>query len=254
MEISSSTCSYGLANYGKIGSIEGNVKISAKSYALAVLDGGKIDSINGNGETGITIEATATERGISISGQKMMQQKTTYSDKIGGTVTSIETTYYEDRPSSIGTITGKVTISAKSNYGIINYGVIDSITGADVTIQANGYALHNTEGGRVVTEKQTRTNLGQVDTPSVGYLTLYEYERTYAEQGPYIGTIDEITIKCTEYTGLSNQGTIDTIKNVNATATYMRSTIPMDIIRNARVLVCGLEQAHWRRIRTMFGM
>lgn len=220
VEISSSTCSYGLANYGKIGSIEGNVKISAKSYALAVLDGGKIDSINGNGETGITIEATATERGISISGQKTMQQKTTYSDKIGGTVTSIETTYYKDRPSSIGTITGKVTISAKSNYGIINYGVIDSITGADVTIQANGYALYNTEGGRVLTEKQTRTNLGQVDEASAGYLTLYEYERTYHEQGPYIGTIDGITVKCTEYTGLTNHGTIDTIKDVNATATY----------------------------------
>ncbi len=220
VEISSSTCSYGLANYGKIGSIEGNVKISAKSYALAVLDGGKIDSINGNGETGITIEATATERGISISGQKMMQQKTTYSDKIGGTVTSIETTYYEDRPSSIGTITGKVTISAKSNYGIINYGVIDSITGADVTIQANRYALYNTEGGRVLTEKQTRTNLGQVDEVSAGYLTLHEYERTYHEQGPYIGTIDGITVKCTEYTGLTNHGTINTIKDVNATATY----------------------------------
>lgn len=220
VEISSSTCSYGLANYGKIGSIEGNVKIFANSNALAVLDGGKIDSINGNGETGITIEATATERGISISGQKTMQQKTTYSDKIGGTVTSIETTYYEDRPSSIGTITGKVTISAKSNYGIINYGVIDSITGADVTIQANRYALYNTEGGRVLTEKQTRRNLGQVDEASAGYLTLYEYERTYHEQGPYIGTIDGITVKCTEYTGLTNHGTIDTIKDVNATATY----------------------------------
>ncbi len=220
VEISSSTCSYGLANYGNIGSIEGNVKIFANSNALAVLDGGKIDSINGNGETGITIEATATERGISISGQKTMQQKTTYSDKIGGTVTSIETTYYEDRPSSIGTITGKVTISAKSNYGIINYGVIDSITGADVTIQANRYALYNTEGGRVLTEKQTRTNLGQVDEASAGYLTLYEYERTYHKQGPYIGTIAGITVKCTEYTGLTNHGTIDTIKDVNATATY----------------------------------
>ena len=224
VEISSSTCSYGLLNNGNIGSIEGNVKISAKSYALAVTGGGKIGSINGNGETGITIRGTETDtskdgRAISITGQKTKQQKTTYSDKIGGTVTSIETTYYENRPSSIGTITGKVTISTSRNYGIINYGVIDSITGSGVTVQANQYAIYNCEGNRVLTEKESRTNCGTNSLVSGEYLTLREYERTYNTEGPYIGTIDGITITATSSYALFNCGTIKSISNVNATAT-----------------------------------
>ena len=223
VEISSSTCSYGLANYGNIGSIKGNVKISAKSYALAVLDGGKIDSINGTGETGITIKGTETAsnsneaRAISITGQRITKQVTTYSDKVGGTATSIVTNY--GRPSSIGTITGKVTISASKNYGIINYGVIDSITGPGVTVQANQYAIYNCEGNRVLTETESRTSCGTNSLVSVEYLTLREYERTYNTEGPYIGTIDGITITATSSYALFNSGTIGSISNVNATAT-----------------------------------
>lgn len=223
VEISSSTCSYGLANYGNIGSIKGNVKISAKSYALAVLDGGKIDSINGTGETGITIKGTETSsnsneaRAISITGQRITKQVTTYSDKVGGTATSIVTNY--GRPSSIGTITGKVTISASKNYGIINYGVIDSITGPGVTVQANQYAIYNCEGNRVLTETESRTSCGTNSLVSGEYLTLREYERTYNTEGPYIGTIDGITITATSSYALFNSGTIGSISNVNATAT-----------------------------------
>lgn len=222
--ISSDTCGYGLSNYGNIGTISGNVQIAAKRYALNVADGGKINSINGDG---ITIKATAGERGVSVSGQRTAKTVITYLNAVGDTATKIETTY--GRASSIGNITGNVEISATGydkdgkaigNYGMINYGTIDAITGSGVKIQANGvYALLNGEGGRVLTQVETRTNLGQIDKVTADhYLTLCEYERTYNEQGPYIGTIDGITVVSTGGNGINNQGTIDEVKDANATA------------------------------------
>lgn len=222
--ISSDTCGYGLSNYGNIGTISGNVQIAAKRYALGVYEGGKINSINGDG---ITIKATAGERGVSVSGQRTAKTVITYLNAVGDTATKIETTY--GRASSIGTITGNVEISATGydkdgkaigNYGMINYGTIDAITGSGVKIQANGvYALLNGEGGRVLTQIETRTNLGQIDKVTADhYLTLCEYERTYNEQGPYIGTIDGITVVSTGGNGINNQGTIDEVKDANATA------------------------------------
>lgn len=222
--ISSDTCGYGLSNYGNIGTISGNVQIAAKRYALGVYEGGKINSINGDG---ITIKATAGERGVSVSGQRTAKTVITYLNAVGDTATKIETTY--GRASSIGTITGNVEISATGydkygkaigNYGMINYGTIDAITGSGVKIQANGvYALLNGEGGRVLTQVETRTNLGQIDKVTADhYLTLCEYERTYNEQGPYIGTIDGITVVSTGGNGINNQGTIDEVKDANATA------------------------------------
>lgn len=210
--ISSDTCRYGLSNCGNIGTISGNVQIAAKSYALNVIDGGKINSINGDR---IMIKATAGERGVNVSGQKRAKTVTTYQKAIGDTATKIETTY--DRASSIGTITGNVTISATGSYGVINYGTIDAITGSGVKIQANATALYNIEGARILTEVETRTNLGKIDTVTSGhYLTLREIERTYA--APHIGAIDSITIASTGGYGLYNQGTIDEVKNVNVTS------------------------------------
>ena len=220
--ISSDTCGYGLSNYGNIGTISGNVQIAAKRYALGVYEGGKINSINGDG---ITVKATAGERGVSVSGQRTAKTVITYLNAVGDTATKIETTY--GRASSIGTITGNVEISATGydkegkaigNYGMINYGTIDAITGSGVKIQANGvYALLNGEGGRVLTQVETRTNLGQIDKVTSGhYLTLREFERTYAE--PHIGAIDSITIASTGGYGLYNQGTIDEVKNANVTS------------------------------------
>lgn len=210
--ISSDTCGYGLSNYGNIGTISGNVQIAAKSYALNVADGGKINSINGDG---ITIKATAGDRGVNISGQKKVKTVTTYQNAIGDTPIKLETTY--GRASSIGTITGNVAISATGSYGVINYGTIDAITGSGVKIQANATALYNIEGARILTEVETRTNLGQIDKVTSGhYLTLREFERTYAE--PHIGAIDSITIASTGGNGLYNQGTIDEVKNVNVTS------------------------------------
>lgn len=210
--ISSDTCRYGLSNCGNIGTISGNVQIAAKSYALNVIDGGKINSINGDR---IMIKATAGERGVNVSGQKRAKTVTTYQKAIGDTATKIETTY--DRASSIGTITGNVTISATGSYGVINYGTIDAITGSGVKIQANATALYNIEGARILTEVETRTNLGKIDTVTSGhYLTLREIERTYA--APHIGAIDSITIASTGGYGLYNQGTIDEVKNANVTS------------------------------------
>ena len=222
--ISSDTCGYGLSNYGNIGTISGNVQIAAKRYALGVYEGGKINSINGDG---ITIKATAGERGVSVSGQKTAKTVITYLNAVGDTPIKLETTY--GRASSIGTITGNVEISATGydkdgkaigNYGMINYGTIDAITGSGVKIQANGvYALLNGEGGRVLTQVETRTNLGQIDKATADhYLTLCEYERTYNEQGSYIGTIDGITVVSAGGNGINNQGTIDEVKDANATA------------------------------------
>ena len=222
--ISSDTCGYGLSNYGNIGTISGNVQIAAKRYALGVYEGGKINSINGDG---ITVKATAGERGVSVSGQRTAKTVITYLNAVGDTATKIETTY--GRASSIGTITGNVEISATGydkegkaigNYSMINYGTIDAITGSGVKIQANGvYALLNGEGGRMLTQVETRTNLGQIDKATADhYLTLCEYERTYNKQGSYIGTIDGITVVSAGGNGINNQGTIVEVKDANATA------------------------------------
>lgn len=215
VEISSTTCSYGVTNLGNIGTITGSVKISAKSYGLYISEGGRVDTINGS----VTIEANTSERALQISSQRVSKLVTTYQDKIGGPTLKTETTY--GRPSSIGTISGNVTIYAKTNYALSNTGVIDSITGSGVKIEAGGsYGLQNAEGGRMLTRVETHTNLGTVDEVNAGhYLTLWEFAYTYQEDGAYIGLIDGVGIIANTDSALQNQCTIGQLQNVQIRAT-----------------------------------
>lgn len=197
VEISATACNYALQNEGKINTIDGNVTISAKSYALRVVNGGVIGKITGNA----VISATVGERGISIEGARTAEVKLLYNDDKRTQLTQQITTYGE--PSRIGTITGNVTISAKTNYGIINYGMIDTISDG-VTINAASYALWNHGDGYESKKTMVAASLG---TSSKGYDTrrdtLYEYGNV-----PTIQTIRDVTITATGTTALRNSGHI----------------------------------------------
>ncbi len=198
VEISSTTCNYGLYNAGKVETINGNVKISAKQWAVQVSAGGVIDTITDN----VNISATAGERGISIEGARSKKIEYTYNKELTANdkqLTKQITTYGE--PSRIGTITGNVTISAKTNYGIINYGTIDMISG-NVQIKAADLGISNQSGGA----NSTYTITYGSDTERT-----YDYVRNIAGAG-HIGTIgpegSDVRITVTGSTAVRNYGSI----------------------------------------------
>ena len=201
VEISSTTCNYGLYNAGKVETINGNVKISAKQWAVQVSSGGVIDTITGN----VNVSATTGERGISIEGARSKKFEYTYDKALTANdkqLTKQITTYGE--PSRIGTITGNVTISAKTNYGIINYGTIDMISG-NVQIKAAGLGISNQSGGA----NSTYTITYGSDTERT-----YDYVRNIAGAG-HIGTIgpegSDVRITVTGSTAVRNYGSIGLI-------------------------------------------
>lgn len=203
---------FGLDNYGTVNSISGGTSIAATKDAAYNRAGWYYDTQeiititteSGNARTIVTTYDTQNYSTIKeISGNV----------SIAATGGDIGLRNY----GNIGTIIGNVSISATGNYGLLNNGVINSISGSNVKIKANANALYNNENNRVLTQVETRTNLGQIDKVTSGhYLTLREFERTYAE--PHIGGIDGITIASTGGYGLYNQGTIDEVKNVNVTS------------------------------------
>lgn len=203
---------FGLDNYGTVNSISGGTSIAATKDAVYNRAGWYYDTQeiititteSGNARTIVTTYDTQNYSTIKeISGNV----------SIAATGGDIGLRNY----GNIGTIIGNVSISATGNYGLLNNGVINSISGSNVKIKANANALYNNENNRVLTQVETRTNLGQIDKVTSGhYLTLREFERTYAE--PHIGAIDSITIASTGGNGLYNQGTIDEVKNVNVTS------------------------------------
>ena len=203
---------FGLDNYGTVNSISGGTSIAATKDAVYNRAGWYYDTQeiititteSGNARTIVTTYDTQNYSTIKeISGNV----------SIAATGGDIGLRNY----GNIGTIIGNVSISATGNYGLLNNGVINSISGSNVKIKANANALYNNENNRVLTQVETRTNLGQIDKVTSGhYLTLREFERTYAE--PHIGGIDGITIASTGGYGLYNQGTIDEVKNANVTS------------------------------------
>ena len=214
VEISSTTCDYGLYNAGKIETINGNVTISAKQRAVQVSAGGVIDTITDN----VTISATAGERGISIESARSKKIEYTYDKELTANdkqLTKQITTYGE--PSRIGTITGNVTISAKTNYGIINYGTIDTISG-NVQIKAAAHGVSNQAAD------------GAYSTYTTTYGTdvrTYDYMRNIAGAG-HIGTIgpegSDVRITVTGRTAVRNYGSIGLIGS-GTTLTAKESTL-----------------------------
>lgn len=200
-EISSTTCNYGLYNAGKVETINGNVKISAKQWAVQVSSGGVIDTITGN----VNVSATTGERGISIEGARSKKIEYTYDKALTANDKQLtkQVTTYSD-PSRIGTITGNVTISATTNYGIYNCGTIDTISG-NVQIKAASYGINN------------QASDGACSTYTITYGTdikTYDYVRNIAGAG-HIGTIgpagSDVKITVTGSTAIRNYGSIDLI-------------------------------------------
>lgn len=187
----------GIYSAGKITTINGSVAISAQNRALYVEGGGVVDTISGN----VAISTTA-DYAVQVSGARAVKNEYEYADKVGGNVINQATTYSD--PSRIGTITGNVTISATTNYGIYNCGTIDTISG-NVQIKAASYGINN------------QASDGACSTYTITYGTdikTYDYVRNIAGAG-HIGTIgpagSDVKITVTGSTAIRNYGSIDLI-------------------------------------------
>lgn len=187
----------GIYSAGKITTINGSVAISAQNRALYVEGGGVVDTISGN----VAISTTA-DYAVQVSGARAVKNEYEYADKVGGNVINQVTTYSD--PSRIGTITGNVTISATTNYGIYNCGTIDTISG-NVQIKAASYGINN------------QASDGACSTYTITYGTdikTYDYVRNIAGAG-HIGTIgpegSDVKITVTGSTAIRNYGSIDLI-------------------------------------------
>ena len=187
----------GIYNAGKITTINGGVTISAQNRALYVEGGGVVDTISGNAAI-----STIADYAVQVSGARAVKNEYEYADKVGGNVINQVTTYSD--PSRIGTITGNVTISATTNYGIYNCGTIDTISG-NVQIKAASYGINN------------QASDGACSTYTITYGTdikTYDYVRNIAGAG-HIGTIgpagSDVKITVTGSTAIRNYGSIDLI-------------------------------------------
>lgn len=187
----------GIYSAGKITTINGSVAISAQNRALYVEGGGVVDTISGNAAISTTADCA-----VQVSGARAVKNEYEYADKVGGNVINQVTTYSD--PSRIGTITGNVTISATTNYGIYNCGTIDTISG-NVQIKAASYGINN------------QASDGACSTYTITYGTdikTYDYVRNIAGAG-HIGTIgpagSDVKITVTGSAAIRNYGSIDLI-------------------------------------------
>lgn len=187
----------GIYSAGKITTINGSVAISAQNRALYVEGGGVVDTISGNAAI-----STTADYAVQVSGARAVKNEYEYADKVGGNVINQVTTYSD--PSRIGTITGNVTISATTNYGIYNCGTIDTISG-NVQIKAASYGINN------------QASDGACSTYTITYGTdikTYDYVRNIAGAG-HIGTIgpagSDVKITVTGSAAIRNYGSIDLI-------------------------------------------
>ena len=235
---SSSYGYYALQNLGVINAIDGsttitsekhpdNAKSVAGNYALRNESGGKIGSIG----SGVSISAynyAITNCGARYS-ETDVTYSTTYIDpetgalKSGGLATDYDYTY--DDVSEIGS-TG-ATVSATSQYAIVNYSKIGSVTG---TLSANYNVIVNAAAVATTTSIESYTANSHViehryftnndsSTTDNEIKREFEYTRNTTD-GCYIGTIDAtVTATGAGYQAINNQGYIGTLAGTVTTET-----------------------------------
>ena len=180
-----------------------NTKITYSRYAINNTAGGIIGAISGN----VTLSAGgyALYNGSYITERSV----TTYTTTSASVAKHVETTYV---PSRIGNITGDVsskgiTIEATaSTYGIINYSTIGDITGK-VTITANksSYCVRNMGDSAYTAYEFVWAEDG------AGNVKTYDYTRTISSIGTIGGGDSEILISSLNGYTLENNGDITAI-------------------------------------------
>ena len=235
----SNSSSYGyfaLQNLGVINTITGSTTITAKKhpdnaksvygyYALRNESGGKI----GNIASSVTI--SAYNYALANIGARYAQTDVTYSTtylvdgklKSGSLATDYDYTYAD--VSYIGSTAA--TITATSQYAILNYSKIGSITGivsANYNVIVNFGAAVTTTGiegttanSRAIEHRYFENN--DSSTTANENRRYFEYTRNTTD-GCYIGTINAtVTATGAGYYAISNQGYIGTIAGTVTTPT-----------------------------------
>ena len=187
------TDSYGISNAGEIGSIGGNVTISAASYGITVSSTGPLEK--------------------QIIDQTVQYNAETKKDVDTKKIT--ESTYKSAYIGSIGDASSDViTITVTGSTGIGNSGVIDSI-GGKVTINAGSYGISNSS--------QSMLKNVVTITYAAGGTTKTKQETNTDYVAPHIGTIggdanDSVSITVSGNYGIFNVGTIDRIGSITVEA------------------------------------
>ena len=236
----STSNSYGyfaLQNMGVINEISGSVSIRAEKhpdnaktvygyYAVRNEAGGKINTIGEN----VTI--WANNYALANIGARYSQTDTTYSTtyldgdgklKSGGLATDYDYTYAN--VSTIGSTAA--TVTATSQYAILNYSKIGSITGTisgNYNVIVNAGAANTTTGiegttanARAIEHRYFENN--DSSTTDNEYRRYFEYTRNTTD-GCYIGSINAtVTATGAGYQAISNQGYIGTIAGTVSTPT-----------------------------------
>ena len=227
---------YALQNQGVINTINGNTQIvsekhpdNAKTvygyYALYNTGGGKIGTIAS------TVTISAYNYAVANLGARYSQTDVTYSTtylesgalKSGGLATDYDYTYAD--VSTIGSTAA--TVTATSQYAILNYSKIGEITG---TISGNYNVIVNAGAAGTTTGIEgTTANVRAIEhryfenndssTTANEYRRYFEYTRNTTD-GCYIGSINAtITATGAGYQAVTNQGYIGTLAGTVTTPT-----------------------------------
>lgn len=217
---------YGLNNAGRINSIGGGTgtvtiqtytgdgaTVTTSNYGLQ--NSAYIGSIGDN----VTIAASG-ERALQNSGNRLSQQVNTYTyvTDNAATVKTTDIVYDYCAPAYIGSI-GAATIRAGTQYGILNYGWVGSLTGATVTTGTGAYAINN-QGDSSYSHGHTLTYTTAAAAPT-GYDPANPgYLEEYTRFGAKIGTIADATITAGTSYAITNNGEIGEITgNTTLTST-----------------------------------
>ncbi|MCC8163616.1 MAG: hypothetical protein LIO86_10760 [Lachnospiraceae bacterium] len=204
---SSGNNQHGVYNYGEIGEISGS------SVTLSLTS-------NNNSYVLYNGEARMTSKRTVISDITNLEN---VANNVGDGVyvTQYQYTYtYNDAP-TIGTIRDLALDSCSGDgagYGLVNYGVIETISGGSFT--ARSYTLNNASGYYTGTRERVRVGYG-TSRLTVSSSTYYfsETDVSYTKAKSEIGTINgaEITTTSSAY-ALQNIGVIGEIKNSTITS------------------------------------
>lgn len=227
---------YALQNLGVINTINGSTEITAAKhpdnaktvygyYALSNSSGGKIGSI------GSDVTINAYNYALTNSGARYAQTDTTYSTtylesgklKSGGLATDYDYTYAD--VSEIGSTAA--TISSTSQYAVLNYSKIGSITGAvsanyNVIVNAGAATTTTVIEGTTANSRAIEHRRFTDDDASLAANEIgrdFEYTRNTTD-GCYIGEITgTVTATGAGYQAIYNYGHIGTLGGTVTTPT-----------------------------------
>lgn len=199
---------YDTANLGTIKLITGSVKITATSECgINIINGGLLEELSGSAEI------SAGKNTVQVCGTRYKTYTYTYHDSARKQVNT-QDVYYADA-SRIALISGNAKISATTGtYAILNYNVIDKITGNVVLTAYSGRTVGNLPNEWNQYTHWTSTNSAG-DKP-------YDITKNYEYAQATIGEISNgVTINAgssNKDTAILNRGKITTLSGITINA------------------------------------